>query len=849
MITRRPYKKTILLSLWCLFLLISCHPDREDVTLVDTYIPSAEIVEAFSGNLQVYISDLDNQPLEGVEVFVYEEKMTSDADGLVQFENIQLDKNGTYVRAIKDNFLFGSDKFFPSEANNYTVIRMLPIENLKSFNSTQAVTIEVNGGGAIDFPSNAFEIEGGGAYNGEVKVFAQRIATNDPLISDIMPGSLLAEDKSGKTQVLGTFGMIAAELFGANNETLQLAAGKEATVHFPLTQELVSEAPESIPLWHFDETAGLWFEEGEANKVEDSYVGKVSHFSFWNCDVPFDLINLDGRVVNDLGEGVAYAQIEITSSAVGVAYGYANIDGYFGGKVPKGELLTIKIFVQGCSDPVYEAEIGGFETNVQLDDIVLGTELQLISGNVSCLGVSEPDSEVIIKSVINSYLVPTDDNGFFSFQIAESLCDPEQTVEVRAKRISDDSASEPQVVMLSEASNLEFEVCADCDFNVNVLTEFSTPCNEVVLNAIVDGGSGSYSYLWSDNSIDSSLAVLENGEYCLTVTDDITECEVIKCTDVDVVTSPISATSTTVDISCFNDGEIILTVSGGTPDYTFAWSGPSGYSSSSQNLFGLFEAGIYTCTITDMNGCTYDLDVSVMESVFTYDLSIITSSNSNVICGDQSLQLEALCNGCTGLPEYLWTLPDGNTIVSDVILAVESGFYTVELLNSSCFGFGEIELLETEFFEPFIEVICDVDGYYVEVSGINPDHSVIAPEINTPDLIESFASLINQTVLVQSEYQDCFETYDIQLPFAEGTPITNISEPTCGSCEDGYIEYDLDLVTGINATIGTPAIYAEGDYENDLIEVNDQQMLPVGVYFFVILSEDGCVIYSEVVDF
>lgn len=847
--SRKPYKKTILLSLWCIFLLISCHPDREDVTLVNTYIPSPEIVEPFSGNLQVYVSDVSNQPLEGVEVYIYDEKQISNAFGLVQFTNIQLDKNGTYVRALKDDYLFGSDKFFPAGKDNYTVIRMFPLEGLKTFQSTDAVTIAVEGGGSIDFPANSFELEQGGAYQGEVRVFAQRIATDDNDLIDIMPGALLAEDKEGKTQVLGTYGMIAVELYGTDDVPLQLVSGKVATINFPITESLEVNAPESIPLWYFDEISGLWREEGVAIKLDKAYIGEVSHFSFWNCDAPFDLISMEGRVVNNQEEGVAYAQIGIYSSLAGVAFGYTDVDGYFAGKVPKGELLTIKVFIQGCPDAVYEAEIGGFDNNVILDDIVLSSDIQTIGGYVTCLGLIEPDSEIVITTATNSYLIPTNEDGFFSFQLAESICDQEQVIEVRAIRISDNSASPVQEVALNDASNLTFEVCADCDFSVGLFTEFSSPCEtEAIVNSTIENGSGSYIYEWSNGLTESTITVSTNGQYCLTVTDDLTDCEVISCTDVDVISEPISAEYTTQGISCFDNGLIVLNVSGGTPDYSFVWTGPNGFASTEQNLIGLSEIGIYACTITDVNGCIYEFEVELMEEFFTYEITILTSNNSNVICGDEIMQLEAICNNCSGQPEFFWTIPNGNSSNDQVITAIEAGLYSVELVAGNCLGFGEIEILQTEFPGPVIEVICDVDGYYFEVSGINPEHTVDVPEILTSELIMSFNSMVDQTILVQSQYQECFRVYDVQLPYAEGNPITNISEPTCGGCSDGYVEYDLDLVNGINTTVGSVAIYLEGDFESNLFDVNEAQMLPVGVYFFVILSEEGCVIYSEIVD-
>jgi hypothetical protein len=49
---------------------------------------------------------------------------------------------------------------------------------------------------------------------------------------------------------------------------------------------MMATAPESMPLWFFDEQKGLWVEEGVATKQGSSYVGSVKHFTDWNADKP-----------------------------------------------------------------------------------------------------------------------------------------------------------------------------------------------------------------------------------------------------------------------------------------------------------------------------------------------------------------------------------------------------------------------------------------------------------------------------------------------------------------------------------------------------------------------------------
>ena len=71
-----------------------------------------------------------------------------------------------------------------------------------------------------------------------------------------------------------------------------------ADIVMPVPSEILNSAPATIPLWHFDEDLGSWVEEGQATLVNGEYVGQVSHFSFWNYDVPSNFIHLSGSIFN-----------------------------------------------------------------------------------------------------------------------------------------------------------------------------------------------------------------------------------------------------------------------------------------------------------------------------------------------------------------------------------------------------------------------------------------------------------------------------------------------------------------------------------------------------------------------
>ena len=114
-----------------------------------------------------------------------------------------------------------------------------------------------------------------------------------------MPGMLYAENENGAERMLQTLGMLAVELRGSGGEDLNLAEGSTSEIKVPVDASLMSIAPNTIPLWYFDEVNGYWKEEGQATLQGNMYVGTVSHFSFWNCDIPTEAITLCVTATNE----------------------------------------------------------------------------------------------------------------------------------------------------------------------------------------------------------------------------------------------------------------------------------------------------------------------------------------------------------------------------------------------------------------------------------------------------------------------------------------------------------------------------------------------------------------------
>src|SRR6201999_2879049 len=99
-----------------------------------------------------------------------------------------------------------------------------------------------------------------------------------------------------------------------------------------------------------------------------------------------------------------------------------------------------------------------------------------------------------------------------------------------------------------------------------------------------------YTYVWNPTGQTTATATnLCSGVYSVTVTDNngctITQSDTIVSPVVLVLGAPVIT-----DASCSNssDGSIDISISGGGLPYTYSWTGPNGYTASTQDISGLF---------------------------------------------------------------------------------------------------------------------------------------------------------------------------------------------------------------------------------------------------------------------
>ena len=148
---------------------------------------------------------------------------------------------------------------------------------------------------------------------------------------------------------------------------------------------------------------------------------------------------------------------------------------------------------------------------------------------------------------------------------------------------------------------------------------FGNSSGSIVLNSVT--GASPFTYAWSDGKTTKDLLNVAAGNYTVTITD-ANGCTAQFNYTVTQPAAALAATLTKINDTnpdpSIGTGSITLDVSGGTSPYTYSWSGPSSFSSTSKDISNL-KYGSYSVTITDANGCTLVKQTFVLEPEICFD--------------------------------------------------------------------------------------------------------------------------------------------------------------------------------------------------------------------------------------
>lgn len=268
-----------------------------------------------------------------------------------------------------------------------------------------------------------------------------------------------------------------------------------------------------------------------------------------------------------------------------------------------------------------------------------GPDITLVtSEDASCFGLTDGSATVTATGGSGGYTY-TWQPGNLTGPTQNSLGGGVYTVTV----VDSDGCPSSLVVTINQPNQIQLDLGA---------TPSSCTVDDGSISVSASGGSGIFTYLWSNGATTNNVSNIGAGNYTVTVTDG-SGCQVQGSVNVSSINGPVLSLNSVTDETCLGsaDGSATVAASAGTPGYTYAWSPTGGVNATATGL----TAGTYNITVTDAAGCIAVETVTIGSG--SIDVEVVP--DSPVITNGDEVTLNVVINPNSPGATFVWTPSDG----------------------------------------------------------------------------------------------------------------------------------------------------------------------------------------------
>ncbi|MFM1876575.1 MAG: hypothetical protein RL266_2312 [Bacteroidota bacterium] len=468
-------------------------------------------------------------------------------------------------------------------------------------------------------------------------------------------------------------------------------------------------------------------------------------------------------------------------------------------------------------------------TTVITDSAALTASVPIFT-SVTCNGECDGTATVFANGGTGPYSYFWNDPNFQTTQTATGLCPGTYTVTV----VDSQSPACTTQASVTIIEPLELTLSA---------TATDVTCGNLCDGSAIGfplGGTPPYSFQWNDPAGQTSVEASDLcvGTYTLTVTD-ANGCSAL--TSVTVSGPPaIVSNATSVASTCSNvaNGSINLTVVGGVPGYSFAWTPGNINTEDLTNV----ETGIYTVVITDASGCS----ITATYSVGTLVNINADAGQDDTVCVATPIMLDGFGGGT-----YVWTpgATLSDSLVADPIATpFDTTTYVLTVTIGTCVDQDSVTIYTYQI--PPVDGGADVQiptggSINLNANGVvtgweytwEPSEFVDNPNITNPLASPEETTMFYVTV---TDENGCTATDSVLVEVLPGIVFPDGITPNGDGINDVWIIDNIDLFDdaivevynrwGQQLFISAPGypVPWDGKYKG-----ND---LPVGTYYYVIHS-------------
>ncbi|MBK8845695.1 MAG: T9SS type A sorting domain-containing protein [Bacteroidetes bacterium] len=345
---------------------------------------------------------------------------------------------------------------------------------------------------------------------------------------------------------------------------------------------------------------------------------------------------------------------------------------------------------------------------------------------------------------------------------------------------------------------------------------------------LVNGGTGAYSYVWSNGESTQCINSLSGGVYSVIVTDD-NGCTAT-CNSIVFEPGLFSISAIATDITCngLNNGSIDITTISSNPPVTYLWSDAS----TNEDHTGL-AAGVYTVTATDGTGDTRTSSVVISEP----SILQVTMSGTDVTSnGGNDGTASVLASGGSGNYTYIWS----NAETTNAISNLSAGTYTVTVTDLNNCTVEDFVVIA----EPMVLAVS-LSSTNISCNGLSDG---LAEAVVTGGVSPYAYTWSNGSVAAQIGSLSA-ATYTVIVTDANGVSVTDavtITEPailsancfSTNSSSNGANNGSA-LVVGAGGTLPYTYAWSNGESSSSISNLGPN------IYTVIITDDNGCTTTCE----
>jgi len=356
------------------------------------------------------------------------------------------------------------------------------------------------------------------------------------------------------------------------------------------------------------------------------------------------------------------------------------------------------------------------------------------------------------------------------------------------------------------------------------------------------GGTGAYTYLWSDGQTTQTAVNLCSGAYTV-VTTDANGCTNSNSVTVTDPSCSFTVTTSSTDASCGNsDGTATASVSGGILPYTYLWDDVMAQTTATAT--GL-DVGTYTVMVVDSSACAVTYSVTV-NSASGMSVSVSTTNAS----GPGNCDGDATATVTGGLAPYTFLWDDPAAQTTSIATGLCAGNYCVVVTdNNACAINTCISIIDSSCIPPLTA------DYSYTSSGLTATFSDLSTGGPTSwfwDFGDGFNSTMqnpSHTYTSSGSYTGCLtvsnscgsDTYCDTVtvtgsPCAVNISVVSTTDASCSGCCDGAVDISVS-----GGTAPYSYAWSTGDSTQDLAG------LCAGTYCITVTDANSCIQNSCVV--